>query len=170
MSKKEQFIVGRISSKHPGGRFRRSGLTFTATPTAYDVSGLTEERRQAILDDPTIIKVEKGEMYRQAIAAAKGEVTPDQEEEGEGDSTNDPKMSDPSNPPAGGDGDKKDDEGEDEDEEGDESTTDQTSTIPHISKINKAEIIAELEKKGMKAGEDFSEEATKADLYALLTA
>jgi hypothetical protein len=56
-----------------------------------------------------------------------------------------------------------------EEETDENQNTPEEDKIPHISKINKEELIKRLEAKGMVAGKDFEADSTKENLYALLT-
>jgi len=167
MTEKKSLIVAAVMPNHPSGTRRRAGFVFTTEALVYEV---TEEQRKEILADQFLRIVTKGTALDDAMQAYKKkcegssdssdiESAPSAESSDNASnlapvastdpSTDEDKGSDPSTAPA--------------------STESEPETEKPISRMNKAELIAELEKKGLVAGTDFEPEAWNKKLAALLS-
>lgn len=151
---------------HPSGTRRRAGFVFTVEPVVYEV---TEEQRKEILADQYLRIITKGVALSDAMEAYKKKSEGSSEESEvpaengsnspESDPSVDPEVtgvqqnpelpSNPDVPPA-------------------DPSTPVVEAKP-ISRMNKAELIAELEKKGLVSGKDFEPEAGNKKLAALLS-
>lgn len=145
-------IVARTKSPgHPTGGINRAGLRITTEAQTFHV---TPEQLAAIQADQSIVietnpkRIKQLKEYHNAGAGKKlngVDDTAGDTNEGE----------------EGEDGDEKDGDGE-------TSQSGQTD-VELIKNMNKAELIAALEKKGLKRGKDFEETATNKDLKELLS-
>lgn len=163
MSEQKTLIVAAVMPNHPSGTRRRAGFVFTVEPVVYEV---TEEQRKEITADPYIRIITKGVALSDAMQAYKKKSETSSEEPKE------PSESGSNNPPV------------DSEVTGIAQNPEITPDVPPsepssepetpseiekpISRMNKAELIVELEKKGLVAGKDFEPEAGNKKLAALL--
>lgn len=171
MSEKKSLIVAAVMPNHPSGTRRRAGFVFTVEPLVYEV---TEEQKKEILADQYLRIITKGVALSDAMEAYKkksegSSELSDIESAPSSDGSNNPENLAPAawNDPSA-----------DEDKESGPSSEPASSyaspdepavEAKPISRMNKAELIAELEKKGLVSGKDFEPEAGNKKLAALLS-
>ena len=156
---KLQKIVVRVMPNHPSGNRNRAGFKFGVDPSTVEV---TAEQLEQIKSDPFLKILEKGGAYEQGLKRpGKKAGSPEQQaasseaNTGDGDDT-------------GNTGDGNGDQGDGTGDNG-SGTGDAQSDEKPISKMNKAELVEALTKKGLEAGKDFDPEAKNDDLKELLS-
>lgn len=171
MSEKKTLIVAAVMPNHPSGTRRRAGFVFGVDPVVYEV---TEEQRKEILADQFLRIITKGTALDDAMQAYKkksegSSELSDIESAPSADASNSPENLAPAawNDPSA-----------DEDKESgfssepapsDASPAEPAAEAKPVSRMNKDELIAELEKKGLVAGKDFEPAASNKKLAALLS-
>lgn len=147
---------------HPSGTRRRAGFVFTVEPVVYEV---TEEQRKEILADQYLRIITKGVALSDAMEAykKKSEGSSEESEVPAENGSNSPEVTGASQDPA---------TTEELPSNPDVPPADPSTPVVEakpISRMNKAELIAELEKKGLVSGKDFEPEAGNKKLATLLS-
>lgn len=158
---KLQKIVVRVMPNHPSGTRNRAGFKFGVDPSTVEV---TAEQLEQIKADPFLKILEKGGAYEQGLKRpGKKAGTPEQQAASSEADTGTGDDSDT------GEGSGDTGNGDQGDADNGSGTGDAQSDEKPISKMNKAELVEALTKKGLEAGKDFDPEAKNDDLKELLS-
>lgn len=160
-SRKEILVVRCKNTVHTGVR-RRAGFVFDDKPLAVEV---TPEQKKMIEEDKYLIVVQAGNSIEQGIERMNRDK--DQAATREQQAEAKTAVQEPSEPTA----DPKEETGEEGkvEDPAKDPTQEKTTVINDstLSRMKNTDIVKELEKKGLLAGEDFDPNAKKQDLIDL---